>query len=99
MTVFFIIVVTVILIGIVYQMSKKPKTEKSIDVVDTLLPEVDIHTEIAKTAEAIKAQEPITKEQAKIIVAEAKAVAKPKKKTSPKKKTPTKKIVKKSNKK
>ena len=78
MTVFFIIVVTIILAGIVYQISKKPKTEKSIDVVDTLLPEVDVHTEIAKMAEAIKAQDPVVIE----------TPAKSKKKVAPKKAAP-----------
>lgn len=82
MTTFFIIVVTVILIGIIYQMSKKPKVEKSIDVVDTLLSETDIHTEIAKTAEAIKAQDPVVIETAFI---EKKVEGKPKKKRAPRK--------------
>jgi hypothetical protein len=80
MTVFFIVVVTVILIGIVYQMSKKPKTEKSIDVAETLLPESDIHAEIAKTVEAIKSQDPVVVEAPFV----AEAPSKPKKKSASK---------------
>lgn len=84
MTTFFIIVVTVILTGIVYQMSKKPKVGKSIDVVDTLLPETDVHAEIAKMAEAIKSQDPVVIETPFV----ADISVKPKKKPAPKKAAP-----------
>ena len=92
MMTFILIVTALILIVFVgLKISKKPKTEKSIDVVDTLLPESDVHAEIAKMAEAIKSQDPIVVE-APFVAETAKSKKKPAtKKPAPKTKATPKK--------
>jgi hypothetical protein len=85
MTTFILIAASLILsVFIAIKFTRKPKTEKSIDVADTLLPESDIHAEIAKMAEAIKAQSPVVIEAP--FVAET---TKSKKKPAAKKSAPT----------
>jgi hypothetical protein len=86
MTTFIIIAAAFILaIFVTVKFTKKPKAEKSIDVADTLLPESDVHAEIAKMAETIKAQSPVVIEAPFV----AKETTKSKKKPAAKKPVPT----------
>jgi hypothetical protein len=80
MITFFIVVAAVILVAILAKQIVGSKSEKSIDLAETLLSKEDIHKEIAKTVEEIKSQDPVVIEVP--FVAE-KVEAKPKKKTAP----------------
>jgi hypothetical protein len=62
MTTFIIAAFFILSVFITVKFTRKSKTEKSIDIADTLLPESDIHAEIAKMAESIKSQDPIVVE-------------------------------------
>jgi len=88
----------------------KSKSERSIDLSETLLPETNIHEEIAKTAKEIKEKEPIViktpfgdekridpkpKKQKSSSKKETLKKSVPKTKATPKKKSTTKKIIKK----
>lgn len=79
-------------LALVYVIAKQimgeGKVEKSIDLAETLLPKEDIHAEIAKIAETIKAQEPVVTEKVEEAKPKKKAASKkaaPKMKAAPKK--------------
>jgi outer membrane biosynthesis protein TonB len=85
MTTFVLIAVALLLaILVAVKLNKKPKVDPSVDLADTLLPETNIHEEIAKTAEKIKSQDPVVIEAP--FVAETKK--QPKKKPAAKKPAP-----------
>jgi hypothetical protein len=65
----------------VSQIMKRSKSGESIDLSKTLLPDAEIHAEIAKIAETIKSQDPVVVEAP--FVAAEKVEAKSKKKTAP----------------
>jgi hypothetical protein len=80
-----IVAAALALIYVVIKQLIGSKPGPSIDLAETLLPKEDIHAEIAKTVETIKAQEPIVTEKPKRKPA-AKKPATPKMKATPKKK-------------